>query len=54
MRLVNVETLYALHSHSSKLKDLNQYNEVTAFRGRDENDAWTIEFITKEMREAIH
>lgn len=43
MRIVNTETGMALHTHTSKLKELNNnYNEVTGFKNRDKNDAWNI------------
>ncbi|CAD8101410.1 unnamed protein product [Paramecium sonneborni] len=52
-RIVNTETFLALHSHSSRLKNLNHYHEVTAYKDRDLNDAWTIDIISQEMRELI-
>ncbi|CAD8187240.1 unnamed protein product [Paramecium pentaurelia] len=54
MRIVNTETGWALHTHSSKLKEINNHNEVTGFKSRDQNDAWNIEMISNEMREGIH
>ncbi|CAK87527.1 unnamed protein product (macronuclear) [Paramecium tetraurelia] len=54
MRLVNTETGLALHTHTSKLKEANNNNEVTGYKSRDNNDAWNIEVISKEMREGIH
>lgn len=54
MRIVNTETGWALHTHASKLKEINSYNEVTGYKSRDENDAWNIEMISTEMREGIH